>query len=244
MTDAWGALGNAYHKLGRTEDAIAALLEEDRARSGDPVTLASLANEYLDLGDMKSARLFADRAIAIKGPEQAHEVLAEIDIEEGKIDDAEKEARLALGGHWGKEKPNMILAQVTRARGDLPGALKQLDAIAARRQAAGDSVISNLHFQRGDLLARMGRTAEAEGEFREEMKRFPNNAAAWSSLAFLYASQGRAEEARRTLAEMVRVSPMPKTYRAAAKSWGILGDKPQSEYWARRASQAHPPGVD
>ena len=244
MTDAWGALANCYTKLGRTEEAIAALLEEDRMHSGDPVTLATLANEYLELGDMKNARLYAERSIALNGPEQAHEALASIDLEEGKIDEAEKEAHLALGGHWGKEKPNMLLAQVARARGDLSGALRQLDAVAARRLAAGESVISNLHFQKGDILARLGRNDEAEAEFREELKKFPNNAAAWSSLAFLYASTGRSDEARQTLAEMVRASPQPKTYRAAAKSWGILGDKAQSEYWTRRAAaSAEPPGT-
>jgi arylsulfatase A-like enzyme/Flp pilus assembly protein TadD len=236
MADAWGALANSYHKLGRTEDAIRALQQQDRVQPGSPITLASLANEYFDLGDLKQARLFAQRSIAVNGPPQAHEVMASIYLDEKKYAEAESEARLAMANHRGRKRPFLILAQVAKARGDLAGALKQLDEIANTEDEEGESELSNVEYLRGDILARMGRSAEAEKAFQTEIRHFPNNAAAWTGLAFLYASEGEMGRARETLNEMVRTSSTPRTYRAAAHAFGVFGDRETAQRLSRMAA--------
>jgi len=242
MADAWGVLANCYHKLGRTKDAIQALLQGDKVQPGNPITLSSLANEYFDLGDLKQARLYAERSVVVNGPPQAHEILAEVALAEKNYDRAEREARVALGNHTNRRKPFLILAQIAKARGDLSGALSQLDAIERMpgegENEPGERELSNVSYLRGDILARMGKSAEAEAAFRHEIEHFPHNAAAWSALAFLYASEGRSEDARKTLIQMVQVSPQPNAYRAAAKAYRIMGDSASArrlEELARRS---------
>jgi Flp pilus assembly protein TadD len=225
--------------MGRTEDSLAALQQADRWKPGDPVTLASMANEYFDLGDAAQAKLFAQRSIAVNGPAEAHEVLAGVLMREKDLEGAEKEARLALEvGHMGHVKPEMLLAQIQKARGDFPGALARLEKIEADLQGREDRQISNLHYLKGDLLARLGRTAEAEKEFREEIQYFGGNPGGWTSLAFLLASEGRSAEARATLLDMVRQSPTPRCFRAAAETFRILGDPAAAAFWKQKADAA------
>ncbi len=238
MTDAWQQLANTYHKMGRTEQSLAALQQADRYKPGDPITLASIANEYFDLGDMKQARLFAERSIAVSGPAEAHEVLSSVLLHDKDLAGAEREARLALEqGHMGHVKPAMLLAQIARARGDLPGALAQLNAVEASLESREDRQVSNLHFYKGDILARMGQTAAAEQEFRQETHFFAGNPVGWTSLAFLLASQGRTAEARQTLLEMVKEAPTPRSLRAAAETFRILGDPAASAFFRQKAEE-------
>jgi predicted Zn-dependent protease len=70
----------------------------------------------------------------------------------------------------------------------------------------------------------MERPAEAEAEFRKELAAFPENAAAWSGLALLYASEARMEEAARTIRELLAACPNPRGRSAAAETLRILGD--------------------
>jgi tetratricopeptide (TPR) repeat protein len=228
MSDGWGFLANALHKLGRNEEAIAALKEEDRISPGSPTTLSSFATEYFEMGDLKQARLYAQRSIAVNGPAEAHEVLAGVYLREKNYDAAEREALKAKGGYRKKKKPLIVLAQVAKGRGDLSGALAQLDAVKAMVDEQGEGDMSNVNYLRGDILARLGRNAEAEAAFRAEIKDFPNNVQAWTGLSLLYASQGRSDDARRTLLELVRTSPNPRSYGAAAEAFTVLGDPGQA----------------
>ena len=52
MADAWSALAEAEHKLGRPADAIAALEQQERLVPGSPQTMLSFAYNYLDMGDI------------------------------------------------------------------------------------------------------------------------------------------------------------------------------------------------
>src|SRR5205823_6551191 len=85
-------------------------------------------------------------------------------------------------------------------------------------------LLQNLNYLKGDSLARLGRTAEAEPAFRQEITDFPNSTLARTSLAMLYASQGREAEARRALDDLVRDVHSPDAYFAAIRTYEILGD--------------------
>ena len=235
MSDGWGALANALHKLGRNREAIEALRRQDALQPGDPNILASFATEYLELGDTAQAELYAERSIAVHGPAEAHQVLATVYLSQKKYDAAEQEAERAKGGYRSRRMPDVILAQVKKARGDLPGALRILDAIENDRRAAGQGPISDVAAFRGDLLARMGRNPDAEDAFHEELRYFPNNPRAWTGLAMLYASEGRGAEARSTLERMVHDSPSPRSFLAAAEAFQVLGDEAEARRMRARA---------
>ncbi len=235
MADAWGSLAEAEHKLGRHEASLAALERQDRLTPGSPHILLSFANQYLELQDLDRARLYAERALAANAPPEANEVLARIALARRDWPEAERQANLALEGHQGRKLPYIVLAQVRRARGDLPGALQMLDEVQAKLQSSGQGEMSNLHYFRADILARMDRTAEAEAEFRKELSIFPDNTAAWTGLALLHASLGQPEATRRDLEDLLRTVPTPRGYAAAAETLRILGDPESARRLEERA---------
>ncbi len=238
MADAWGSLAEAQQKLGRHGAAIEALERQDRLTPGSPHVLLSFAHQYLELGDLEKARLYAERALAANAPPEAHEVLARVALASRDWATAEREARLALEGHLGRKLPYVVLSQVQKARGDLQGALRTIDEVLSKLARSGQGEMSNVHALRGDLLARMGRPAEAEAEFQKELSMFPENAAAWSGLVLLYASEGRIGDARETIARLLRAVPTPRGYRTAAETLRVLGDIAGAQELERRAQRA------
>ena len=84
--------------------------------------------------------------------------------------------------------------------------------------------MQNLSFLRGDCLARLGRDAEAETAFLQELRDYPSNPSPRTALAMLYASQGREADARRSLTQLVEDLRTPEAYFAAARTYEVLGD--------------------
>ena len=234
LADAWGTLAEAEHKLGRHDRALAALARQDALTPGSPHILLSFANQYLELQDYEKAERYAQQALAANAPPEAHEVLARIALLRRDFDGAQREATLALEGHQGRKLPYIVLSQVAKARGDLPGALRMLDEVLAKLARSGQGEMSNVHYFRADVLARLDRTAEAETEFRKEIAAFPDNAAAWSGLALLYASLGRTADAGRTIDGLLAACPNPRGRRAAAETLRILGDPAAAREIERR----------
>ena len=84
------------------------------------------------------------------------------------------------------------------------------------------------------MLARLGREAEAEADFRSEVASYPENLDSWSRLALLYASQKRDSDLAALLAEMTAKVPTPKSYDAAVNVCRIIGDSGCVREWSRR----------
>jgi arylsulfatase A-like enzyme/tetratricopeptide (TPR) repeat protein len=223
MLDVWQMYAEACQHLGRDADALAALQNAARLSPGNPQILMALSDYYMSVGKFDEARRHAE-AVGDAGTASPHEILARIALAEGNLPEAEKEARAALERYPQKRVPRLILARVLHDRRDCAGALAELDQ--ARRPRGKESVVAfqNLNYLRGDCLARMGRAAEAEAAFREEIEKFPGSAAARAGLAMLYASQGREADARGALGSLVTDVATPDAYFAAIRTYEILGD--------------------
>ena len=70
----------------------------------------------------------------------------------------------------------------------------------------------------------LGRLAEAEAAFREEIRDFPASPLARTGLAMLYASQGKSDRALQTLEALVALKT-PEALYAAVRTYEILGDR-------------------
>lgn len=223
MTDVWQMLAAADTKLGRDDEALAALKTAARLSPGNPQVLLALAEFYLETGQYEEARKHALLARDV-GAASAHENLARIALEQKDLKTAESEAQAALREYPERRIPHLILGRVKRAAGDLPGALKELDVARRASHSRKQPPLTNLNFLRGDILARQGREAEAETAFKEEIQDFPGSASASTALALLYASQGREIEARRALETLAKAAT-PSALFAAASAYEILGDR-------------------
>jgi thioredoxin-like negative regulator of GroEL len=100
--------------------------------------------------------------------------------------------------------------------------------------------MQDVHLAAADALAHLGRTDEAEAEFRDEMTKFPQNARARVGLAMLYRAEGRVREANNVLIEMVRTSPTPANYAMAARTLQILGEPDAARDVVARGLQQFP----
>ncbi|HEY1252505.1 MAG TPA: sulfatase-like hydrolase/transferase [Thermoanaerobaculia bacterium] len=228
MVDVWQLYADACLKLGRDDDALAALQTAAKLSPGNPQVLMALSDYYLATGDYAEARRHAE-LVGEAGPSNPHENLARIALAEGKLDEADREARAALERYPSRRVPHMILGRIARDRRDYAGALAEFALAAQAQQRVGAPPMQNLSFFRGDCLARLGRDAEAEAAFQEELRDYPSNPAPRTALALLYASQGREDDARRSLTQLVDSLRTPEAYFAAARTYEVLGDPRTAE---------------
>jgi hypothetical protein len=89
---------------------------------------------------------------------------------------------------------------------------------------------------RGDVLAREGRAAEAEREFLEELRFYPDRIDARVSLSALYASLNRRMDARRVVIELVSRQPTPEAFLLGMRTFHATEDR-QGETQLRREAR-------
>jgi Tfp pilus assembly protein PilF len=102
--------------------------------------------------------------------------------------------------------------------------------------------VRGLHAALGDCLARAGRDADAEREFKAELAAISDSAEALVGLATLYKSQGREGEVHTAMAELVTRTPNPtaETYWTIVHTLRVLGDTPTAREWAARGREKFP----
>ena len=241
MADAWEDLAQSLDKLGRYDEALDAYEHAMEASGGASFVAVATGALLLKMGRLDEARAHAE--LGLKGsPAMANSLLAQVALARDRPEEAEKAARAALASPGSHIAPLMTLAQVLQKQGKLDAALGYADQAAAelaRTGAAGQGYAS-LHWVRGDVLARLGRTQEAEREFQEEIREFPADTRAYSSLSVLYASEGRGQEAVGALQRMVEATGSPAAYAEAVKTLRVLGDPQGAAALLRHALAVHP----
>jgi choline-sulfatase len=235
-------LAGTLARLGRYREAAAAYEEAMRVspRLASSVALP-LGLIELETGDLAQAEARAQAALP-DDPGGAHHLLARVALARGNLAAAESEARLAMTDAAAWPEGAMVLAQVHVQRSRLPQALAVLDDARARLLAQRRPPPTGLGPLRADILARLGRFAEAEAVLREETRSHPGRAQTWASLAVVVALQGRSrEEVHGILDSMVEANPAPGTILLGAKTLDFLGDKVAGRAWRRRAAAATAP---
>jgi tetratricopeptide (TPR) repeat protein len=86
----------------------------------------------------------------------------------------------------------------------------------------------------------MEKLPEAEAEFKQEIQLFPDSLNTYSSLAVLYASQGRLADVRGTIQNLVTANPTPEAYELAVKTLTIVGDRFGADSVRRTAAVKFP----
>jgi tetratricopeptide (TPR) repeat protein len=233
MLDVWETLARLLRRSGRTREALAALERADRLAPGTPQIILGLADLHLENRNFDRARALA-LAAGEAGAPGFREELAAIALAAGDLETARREGETRLAESPGSRAPRLVLARVALARGDLAGALSELDSARELDRASGRSPAAGFRALRGDVLARLGREKEAEEELRAEVASFPENLDAWARLALLSASQGRGADVDALLAEMTQKVPTPQSYDAALRVCRIVGDPVRIAEWSRR----------
>lgn len=237
LFDAWDKLGELLVDMGRYDEAIRVYREAmSRAQRFSPEMALSLGDAYLQAGKPDEAARYADLAMTAL-PANAHGLLARVAMAKRDFATAEREARAAAGETNPQPAAMLLIAEVKKGAGDLRGALAALEAADARAKALNVPKLYRLDFLRGDVLARLGREAEAVDAYRREIANFPDDTKAYANLAIIYFLEEQPAEVNRLLEQMVTANPHPGAYALAAHTLETLGDTRGASKWSARAKQ-------
>ena len=223
--DRWPEAYDAYKAALRASPALAS-----------PVALG-LGRVCLKLGRLEEAE--ANTRIAERGsPAPAHELRARVALARDDLDGAEREAALVTGDPAAELGAAVVRAEVRIRRERFEDALRVVSEALRAAEASHEALVPDLHFLRGDALARLGRHGEAEAAFEEEIRLFPRNLQAYTRLAIVYGLQRRTvNDVDRLLERMAAASPGAATLELAAKTLESMGDAKGAQVWRRRAAR-------
>jgi tetratricopeptide (TPR) repeat protein len=236
LADARYQLAQILMRLGRWEEAYEAYREAMRASpSLAPAMALEMGQVCLKRGRLDEARSNAELASRAT-PAKAHELLARIALAADDLAGAEREAAQATGDPAAEMGAAVVRAEVRIRQERFAEAITVVED--ALRAAAARSVplVPDLHFLRGDALARLGRYDEAERAFREEIRLFPRNVQAYTHLAVVFGLQHRTiKEVDALLEQMAAAVPGAETLELAARTLESMGDARGAQAWRRRA---------
>jgi arylsulfatase A-like enzyme/Tfp pilus assembly protein PilF len=241
MVDGWESLAKALVATGRTKDAIGAFgkaIEVDPLKPEPHLALAriyalerqpSLARQHAELGSRRD-------------PGQGYEILAALMMDAGRPRDAAADARRSLEADPSRYMSHYLLGVIAQQGGRCDEAVGHFERAIEAKRLDPRAVVRNLHSALGDCLARAGRAADAEREFKAELAAIADSAEAHVGLATLYKSQGRDAEVRGVLAELVARTPNPTgdTYWTVVHTLTVLGDAAGAREWAARGREKFP----
>ena len=241
MLDAWESLAKILVKNGRTREAVAAFSKVLDLDPLKPETHLALARIFALEHQPARAREHAELALK-RDPAAANEILAELTLDAGRPSDARAFGQHSVAVDPSRYMSHFLLGEIARRQDRCDEAIGNYQKAIAAKATEPHAIVRNLHAGLADCLARSGREADAEREFKEELA-----AIAWSpegrtGLATLYRSQGRDAEARAVLGGIVDAAPRAdaEMYWTVVHTFTVLGDTTAAGAWAAKARTKFP----
>ena len=241
MLDVWELLARSRVKLGQTRQAIDAFGKVLAIDPLKPETHLALARIFALERQPDRAREHAELA-ARRDPAAAYETLAELMLDAGRLDDATAFAARSVAADDSRYMSHFVRGVVAQRRGRCDEAIASFKHAIDAKRLEPHAVVRNLHAGLADCLARTGRAADAEREFKAELAGVPWSPEGRVGLATLYRSQQRDAEARNVLAGIVTALPEPnaEAYWTVVHALTVLGDTDAARAWKMKAHGRFP----
>jgi len=222
-------LGTLLARIGRFDEARRAFGAAAAAEPDNPHVPIALAGMLIRARRPQDAGPHVGLAIALAehGDAQsrvaAHEMAVRVAFALEDFPAAEAHAEAAQ-----RDDPATPLMPFVRGRAMLAEGRFE-EALAALEQAAdaatgSETTLEDLHRQLGQTLALLERFDEAEQQYRTEMRVYPRNIGAYSSLVSLYQASSRPADAEAVVELLLESVPTPEAYETAAGLWTVLGE--------------------
>ena len=237
MLDAWEFMARSLQRSGRREEALDAYEKALEISGGAPHLAVSAASLFFEVDRLAEAEDHARLAVG-SHPSFAHGLLARVALARQDLETAEAEVRRSLADESQRLGPQITLANIHHARGDYEAALTAVRAIEtsfAARENQDTDLIQGLYLLAGRVHADLGQVAEAERAFRREIELFPDQLAAYTGLAVVYALSERPAQVGPMLQAMVEANPGDRSYEEAVKTLRVLGFRPGADALLRHA---------
>jgi tetratricopeptide (TPR) repeat protein len=227
-------LGALLLRMGRLDEAVQAFGVVRELRPDAPAGALALADALMHAGRTDAAREHADVAIALAEHDEgralaaAHEMAARVALAAKDPEAATRHAEAARAADEHLPALQFVRGRLLYDEGKYEEAAAQFEA-AERMLREHVGTMADLHLYFGESLARLDRYTDAETQFREELRAYPRNVQAYTSLAMLYRASNRDAAVEDVLNELVAATPTPEGYAVAAKLWTILGERSRAE---------------
>lgn len=220
-------LGMLLERIGRRDEAERALRAAAAEDPDTPYVPIAVARLWLRAARPEAARDAAALAVALaersdsRARATAHQMAARVALALEDRAAADLHAEAAE-----REEPRVPVRQFVRGRtlyaeGQYEQARAALEDAVARLEDGGGA-LEDLHLSLGETLARLEQFDGAEEQFRAEMRAFPRNTRAYSSLALLYRASNRTGAVEEILDALVDATRTPEGYETAARLWTII----------------------
>ena len=227
-------IGMLLARSGRLDEAISAFRDAERLQPTSAEVSLALASALLHAGRSNEAQEQAEGTVeraenaTARELATAHELAARAALERRDTDAANRHAQSAQDAEEDLPLPQFVRGRLLYDEGRYDEAVAAFSEAEQVLRAQGAS-IADLHFYLGESLTHLDRYADAEAQFREEMRAYPRGIHSYASLAMLYRAGGREADIESVLEELIDAVPTPEGYAAAARLWTILGDRPRAE---------------
>ena len=134
--------------------------------------------------------------------------------------------------------PPFVEGRILYDQGKYEDAWLEFEKALAAGRKPGATPIAELHFYAGDTLMRLNRQADAEAEFADELRLFPQNVRARAGLATLYHASGQNTAADTAITDMLHAVPTPESYSTAARLLKSFGKTRQADAVRAEAQRA------
>ncbi len=235
MADVWSQLAVFTTRFDRPDLAVDAYKHYVVLKPMEPAGYIGAAASLLKLRKLGEAREHATLAVEVAGDADrrskasAHELLARIALVKRDADTAREEARLAHEEDPLLPLPDYVEGRVLYDQGKYADALPLFQQAVADLKKPGAPQVIDLHFYTADTLGRLELYADAETQFIEELRVFPQNTRARGGLAMLYQASGQPDAAVRVVGDLMRITPTQDAYALAAKLYTMFGNRKQAE---------------
>jgi len=209
INDAYFSIGNIYFKARKFKEAISYFEQALERKPDDTFCVMNIANSYLNMGQPAQGEAFVAEYLK-KGfsDPQLYYLLGTLTFLQEKYDEALKYYGECLSTNSDSAASHNAMAAIFIVRDDLASAEKHIVSAMAI-----DPRLTNLNYNRAELLEKQGRLQEAVEAYQKELEVSPQHFKASFNLSRLFRMMGRGDDEERYLRMTMEINPeFPLSY--------------------------------